>query len=713
MEFSSRAAELTTLLESRITNFYTNFQVDEIGRVVSVGDGIARVYGLNEIQAGEMVEFASGVKGIALNLENENVGIVVFGSDTAIKEGDLVKRTGSIVDVPAGKAMLGRVVDALGVPIDGRGALSDHERRRVEVKAPGIIERKSVHEPMQTGLKAVDSLVPIGRGQRELIIGDRQTGKTAIAIDTILNQKQLNSKATSESETLYCVYVAVGQKRSTVAQLVQILSEANALEYSILVAATASDPAPLQFLAPYSGCAMGEYFRDNGMHALIIYDDLSKQAVAYRQMSLLLRRPPGREAFPGDVFYLHSRLLERAAKRSDQTGAGSLTALPVIETQAGDVSAYIPTNVISITDGQICLETELFYRGIRPAINVGLSVSRVGSAAQLKAMKQVCGSLKLELAQYREVAAFAQFGSDLDAATQALLNRGARLTEVLKQPQYAPLPIEKQILVIYAAVNGFCDRMPLDKIFQYERTIPNSAKPELLQSLKGGLTNEKKREIEAFLKECAIIFIFIFFIGLLSCGLNPFLLLLKKFLFAKIGRILPAPINWMMRALLFSPSPFPTSFFFDSDSTGGLVPILGSSDSLNSWPNQDIASADHPNNQGMDEEVNQPHPAIRQMDLQSTCPLYLEIERISRLRDQWEERVFLQVQDGLAARGIVVDDPEDIRRALSLYFFEKMEDKDPTQKLNFVKNTFRTLRNHQAKRWDVIVREVLKQSNPP
>ncbi|KAM0048609.1 ATP synthase subunit alpha [Helianthus debilis subsp. tardiflorus] len=413
MEFSPRAAELTTLLESRISNFYTNFQVDEIGRVVLVGDGIARVYGLNEIQAGEMVEFASGVKGIALNLENENVGIVVFGSDTAIKEGDLVKRTGSIVDVPAGKAMLGRVVDALGVPIDGRGALSDHERRRVEVKAPGIIERKSVHEPMQTGLKAVDSLVPIGRGQRELIIGDRQTGKTAIAIDTILNQKQMNSRSTSESETLYCVYVAIGQKRSTVAQLVQILSEANAMEYSILVAATASDPAPLQFLAPYSGCAMGEYFRDNGMHALIIYDDLSKQAVAYRQMSLLLRRPPGREAFPGDVFYLHSRLLERAAKRSDQTGAGSLTALPVIETQAGD----------------------LFYRGIRPAINVGLSVNRVGSAAQLKTMKQVCGSSKLELAQYREVAALAQFGSDLDAATQALLNRGARLTEVPKQPQ--------------------------------------------------------------------------------------------------------------------------------------------------------------------------------------------------------------------------------------------------------------------------------------
>ncbi|VAI70065.1 unnamed protein product [Triticum turgidum subsp. durum] len=468
MEFSPRAAELTTLLESRMTNFYTNFQVDEIGRVVSVGDGIARVYGLNEIQAGEMVEFASGVKGIALNLENENVGIVVFGSDTAIKEGDLVKRTGSIVDVPAGKAMLGRVVDALGVPIDGKGALSDHERRRVKVKAPGIIERKSVHEPMQTGLKAVDSLVPIGRGQRELIIGDRQTGKTAIAIDTILNQKQMNSRGTNESETLYCVYVAIGQKRSTVAQLVQILSEANALEYSILVAATASDPAPLQFLAPYSGCAMGEYFRDNGMHALIIYDDLSK--------------------------------------RSDQTGAGSSTALPMIETQAGDVSAYIPTNVISITDGQICLETELFYRGIRPAINVGLSVSRVGSAAQLKAMKQVCGSSKLELAQYREVAAFAQFGSDLDAATQALLNRGARLTEVPKQPQYEPLPIEKQIVVIYAAVNGFCDRMPLDRISQYEKAILSTINPELQKSFleKGGLTNKRKMEPDASLKESTL-----------------------------------------------------------------------------------------------------------------------------------------------------------------------------------------------------------------
>jgi len=508
MEFNPRAAELTTLLENRIINYYTDLKVDEIGRVVSVGDGIARVYGLNEIQAGEMVEFASGVKGIALNLENENVGIVVFGSDTAIKEGDLVKRTGSIVDVPAGKAMLGRVVDALGVPIDGKGALSDHERRRVEVKAPGIIERKSVHEPMQTGLKAVDSLVPIGRGQRELIIGDRQTGKTAIAIDTILNQKELNSKV-KENEKLYCVYVAIGQKRSTVAQLVQILSEANALDYSILVAATASDPAPLQFLAPYSGCAMGEFFRDNGMHALIIYDDLSKQAVAYRQMSLLLRRPPGREAFPGDVFYLHSRLLERAAKRSDQTGAGSLTALPVIETQAGDVSAYIPTNVISITDGQICLETELFYRGIRPAINVGLSVSRVGSAAQLKTMKQVCGSLKLELAQYREVAAFAQFGSDLDAATQALLNRGARLTEVLKQPQFEPLPIEKQIVVIYAAVNGFCDRMPLDKISQYERAILSSINPDLMKSflVQGGFSTDKKQELETFLKESALPFL--------------------------------------------------------------------------------------------------------------------------------------------------------------------------------------------------------------
>ena len=472
-------SELSYLLEQRITHFYTQLQVDEIGRVVSVGDGIARVYGLNQIQAGEMVEFANGVQGMALNLENETVGIVLFGSDTAIKEGDIVKRTGAIVDVPVGTGLLGRVVDALGVPIDGKGALGAVERKRVEVKAPGIIARKSVHEPMQTGLKAVDSLVPIGRGQRELIIGDRQTGKTAIAIDTILNQKQYN---TAEN-TLYCVYVAIGQKRSTVAQLVKILSEAGALEYTIIVAATASDPAPLQFLAPYSGCAMGEYFRDNGMHALIIYDDLSKQSVAYRQMSLLLRRPPGREAFPGDVFYLHSRLLERAAKMSDETGAGSLTALPVIETQAGDVSAYIPTNVISITDGQIFLETELFYRGIRPAINVGLSVSRVGSAAQLKAMKQVCGSLKLELAQYREVAAFAQFGSDLDAATQYLLNRGARLTEVLKQAQYKPIPIERQIVVLFAAVKGFLDQVPLSSIGQYEQELLQAIDSTLVSSI--------------------------------------------------------------------------------------------------------------------------------------------------------------------------------------------------------------------------------------
>jgi F-type H+-transporting ATPase subunit alpha len=495
-------AELSNLLQQRITNYYTKLQVDEIGRVVSVGDGIARVYGLNSIQAGEMVEFANGVKGMALNLENENVGIVVFGSDTAIKEGDIVKRTGAIVDVPVGTGMLGRVVDALGVPIDGKGPLGSVERKRVEVKAPGIIARKSVHQPMQTGLKAVDSLVPIGRGQRELIIGDRQTGKTAIAIDTILNQKSINSSGTS-AEKLYCVYVAIGQKRSTVAQLVKILSEAGALEYSIIVAATASDPAPLQFLAPYSGCAMGEYFRDNGMHALIIYDDLSKQSVAYRQMSLLLRRPPGREAFPGDVFYLHSRLLERAAKMSDQTGAGSLTALPVIETQAGDVSAYIPTNVISITDGQIFLETELFYRGIRPAINVGLSVSRVGSAAQLKAMKQVCGSLKLELAQYREVAAFAQFGSDLDAATQYLLNRGARLTEVLKQPQYSPLPIEKQIVVIYAAVKGYLDQIPVSSITQYEQELLKAIDLSILSGLveHKNLTESLQSQLAEFCKK--------------------------------------------------------------------------------------------------------------------------------------------------------------------------------------------------------------------
>jgi len=430
-----------------------------------------------------MVEFSMGIKGMALNLENDNVGVVIFGSDTEIKEGDIVKRTGSIVDVPVGKGMLGRVVDALGIPIDGKGPLKDVQKRRVELKAPGIIARKSVHEPMQTGLKAVDSLVPIGRGQRELIIGDRQTGKTAIAIDTILNQRSLN-KSSDEKVKLYCVYVAVGQKRSTVAQMVKTLTDADAMQYTIIVAATASDPAPLQFLAPYSGCAMGEFFRDNGMHALIIYDDLSKQSVAYRQMSLLLRRPPGREAFPGDVFYLHSRLLERAAKMSDETGAGSLTALPVIETQAGDVSAYIPTNVISITDGQIFLESELFYKGIRPAINVGLSVSRVGSAAQVKAMKQVSGSLKLELAQYREVAAFAQFGSDLDAATQYLLNRGARLTEVLKQGQYMPMPIEVQIAVVYAATKGYLDKISIAEIGTFESMYLKAIDSSILETIR-------------------------------------------------------------------------------------------------------------------------------------------------------------------------------------------------------------------------------------
>jgi proton translocating ATP synthase F1 alpha subunit len=480
---SISAAELSTLLEQRISNYYTKLNVDEIGRVLSVGDGIARVYGLNKIQSGEMVEFANGMKGMALNLENDNVGVVCFGNDSGIKEGDIVKRTGSIVDVPVGKGMLGRVVDALGLPIDGKGSLTDVVRRRVEIKAPGIIARKSVHEPMQTGIKAVDSLVPIGRGQRELIIGDRQTGKTAIAIDTILNQKQVNA-GSDESKKLYCVYVAVGQKRSTVAQLVKTLSDAGALQYSIIVAATASDPAPLQFLAPYSGCAMAEFFRDNGMHALIVYDDLSKQSVAYRQMSLLLRRPPGREAFPGDVFYLHSRLLERAAKMSDAEGAGSMTALPVIETQAGDVSAYIPTNVISITDGQIFLETELFYKGIRPAINVGLSVSRVGSAAQLKAMKQVSGSLKLELAQYREVAAFAQFGSDLDASTQYLLNRGARLTEVLKQGQYTPIPVERQVVVVFAATKGYLDKIQISDILSFEAQLLREIDPSIFTTIR-------------------------------------------------------------------------------------------------------------------------------------------------------------------------------------------------------------------------------------
>jgi len=477
------AVELSSLLEQRISNHYTDLNIDEIGRVLSVGDGIARVYGLNKIQSGEMVEFASGVRGMALNLENDNVGVVCFGSDTTINEGDIVKRTGSIVDVPVGKGMLGRVVDGLGNAIDGKGAIADVTQRRVELKAPGIIVRKSVHEPMQTGLKAVDSLVPVGRGQRELIIGDRQTGKTAIAIDTIINQASVNN-GTDEKKKLYCVYVAVGQKRSTVAQLVKTLSDKDVLKYSIIVAATASDPAPLQFLAPYSGCAMAEYFRDNGMHALIIYDDLSKQSVAYRQMSLLLRRPPGREAFPGDVFYLHSRLLERSAKMSDDVGGGSMTALPVVETQGGDVSAYIPTNVISITDGQIFLETELFFKGIRPAINVGLSVSRVGSAAQMKAMKQVSGSLKLELAQYREVAAFAQFGSDLDAATQYLLNRGARLTEALKQGQYEPIPVQNQVVFIYAATKGYLDKVPVKDIGAFEAGLMKQVDSSILEAIR-------------------------------------------------------------------------------------------------------------------------------------------------------------------------------------------------------------------------------------
>ncbi len=463
-----RAAEISDILKEQINNFGAGAEVSEIGRVLSVGDGIARVYGLDNVQAGELVEFPGGIKGMALNLEVDNVGVVIFGTDRDIKEGDTVKRTGDIVDVPVGKGLLGRVVDALGNPIDGKGPIASTERRLVDVKAPGIIPRKSVHEPVQTGLKAIDSLVPIGRGQRELIIGDRQTGKTAVAIDTILNQKAINA-GDDESKKLYCVYVAIGQKRSTVAQIVKTLQDAGALEYTIVVAATASEPAPLQFLAPYAGCAMGEFFRDNGMHALMIYDDLSKQAVSYRQMSLLLRRPPGREAYPGDVFYLHSRLLERAAKLSDAFGAGSLTALPIIETQAGDVSAYIPTNVISITDGQIFLETERFYRGIRPAINVGLSVSRVGSAAQIKAMKQVAGTIKLELAQYREMAAFAQFGSDLDASTQRLLNRGARLTELLKQGQFQPMPVEEQVAVIFAGVNGYLDRIPVSDVGRFEK----------------------------------------------------------------------------------------------------------------------------------------------------------------------------------------------------------------------------------------------------
>ncbi len=498
-----RAAEISAILKQEIANFGSEADVAEVGQVLSIGDGIARVYGLDNVQAGEMVEFPNGVRGMALNLESDNVGVVVFGEDSGIGEGDIVKRTGAIVDVPVGKGLLGRVVDALGEPIDGKGPLTDVSRTRVEVKAPGIVPRRSVHEPVQTGLKAIDALVPIGRGQRELIIGDRQTGKTALAIDTILNQKQINA-GDDESKKLYCIYVAIGQKRSTVAQIVKTLQDYGALEYSIVVASTASEPAPLQYIAPYAGCAMGEFFRDNGMHALMIYDDLSKHAVAYRQMSLLLRRPPGREAYPGDVFYLHSRLLERAAKMNDAHGSGSLTALPVIETQAGDVSAYIPTNVISITDGQIFLETELFYRGIRPAINVGLSVSRVGSAAQIRAMKQVAGRIKLELAQYREMAAFSQFASDLDAATQRLLARGARLTELLKQPQFAPVPVEEQVVDIFAGTRGYLDTVQVADIGRFEASMLGelrATKPELLAAIRneGQISDEVDKGLGAFL----------------------------------------------------------------------------------------------------------------------------------------------------------------------------------------------------------------------
>jgi F-type H+-transporting ATPase subunit alpha len=491
-----RAAEISAILKEQIENFGTDADVAEVGQVLSVGDGVARVYGLDNVRAGEMVEFPGGIKGMALNLEVDNVGIVIFGDDRDIAEGDTVKRTGAIVDVPVGPGLLGRVVDGLGNPIDGKGPIESAERRRVEVKAPGIIPRKSVHEPMQTGLKAIDSLIPVGRGQRELIIGDRQTGKTAIALDTIINQKGINA-SDDESQKLYCIYVAVGQKRSSVAQFVKTLEDNGALEYSIIVAATASEPAPLQFLAPYTGCTMGEYFRDNGGHAVIF------QAVAYRQMSLLLRRPPGREAYPGDVFYLHSRLLERAAKMNEDNGAGSLTALPVIETQAGDVSAYIPTNVISITDGQIFLETALFYKGIRPALNVGLSVSRVGSAAQIKAMKQVAGTIKLELAQYREMEAFSQFASDLDAATQRLLARGVRLTELLKQPQYRPLPVEEQVVVIYSGVRGYLDKLPVEKVTEFEQRLLSEVRSEgqdLLAAIRteGAISDETEGKLKDF-----------------------------------------------------------------------------------------------------------------------------------------------------------------------------------------------------------------------
>ena len=499
-------SEVTKILKEQIKKFGEKAEISEVGQVLSVGDGIARVYGLDNVQAGEMVEFLDGIKGMALNLENDNVGVVIFGNDRSIKEGDVVKRTGSIVDAPVGKKLLGRVVDGLGNPIDGKGDLDKKiERKRVDVKAPGIIPRQSVNQPMQTGLKAIDSLIPIGRGQRELIIGDRQTGKTAVAIDTIINQKEIN-KSGDEKNKLYCIYVAIGQKRSTVAQIVKSLEDAGAMEYTTIVSATASDPAPLQFLAPYTGCTMGEYFRDNGMHALIIYDDLSKQAVAYRQMSLLLRRPPGREAYPGDVFYLHSRLLERAAKLNDDKGGGSLTALPIIETQAGDVSAYIPTNVISITDGQIFLETELFNQGIRPAVNVGLSVSRVGSAAQTKAMKKVAGSIKLELAQYREMAAFAQFGSDLDASTQKLLNRGSKLTELLKQDQYSPMPVAQQVIAVFSGVRGFLDDVELSDIKSIEKQIyekVKSSNPEIIDGINntGKLEEKTDKKLTSIIEE--------------------------------------------------------------------------------------------------------------------------------------------------------------------------------------------------------------------
>ncbi|MEL7480470.1 MAG: F0F1 ATP synthase subunit alpha [Pseudomonadota bacterium] len=502
-----RAAEISDILKTQIENFGVEAEVSDVGQVLSVGDGIARVYGLDSVEAGEMVEFDGGIKGMALNLETDNVGVVIFGDDRGIKEGDNVKRLQEIVSAPVGKGLLGRVVNPLGEPIDGKGALGDvASRNRVDVKAPGILPRKSVHEPMMTGIKAIDGMIPVGRGQRELIIGDRQTGKTAICIDTILNQKATNDAAKSDSEKLFCVYVAVGQKRSTVAQVVKTLEERGALDYTIVVSATASEPAPLQYLAPFTGCTIGEWFRDNGMHALIIYDDLSKQAVAYRQMSLLLRRPPGREAYPGDVFYLHSRLLERAAKLNEDHGAGSLTALPIIETQANDVSAYIPTNVISITDGQIFLETDLFYQGIRPAVNVGLSVSRVGSAAQTKAMKKVAGSMKGELAQYREMAAFAKFGSDLDAATQKLLNRGARLTELLKQPQFAPLQMEEQVIVIYAGTRGYLDEVAIDDVTRFEKELLmhlRSSRESLLTKIRTEktLTDEIEGEIKSVLDE--------------------------------------------------------------------------------------------------------------------------------------------------------------------------------------------------------------------